>query len=301
MLNPEDNPMNPSRQRHAWGSSLLLAGMVVPATTVGASFASSACPTSTPAATEVAPGVCEVVMTESGVFSAPAGIDKLAAVLVGGGGGATIIATGYAGGGGEVTYVDSVDVESPVAVTIGSGGTGTLQGSNATNGGDTDVNSDRARGGIAGAYTQGGASGNGNLGHQSFGDSPGGGASGAATEFEGGPGYLLSEIPGVDPVLFPASANPLTAFGQGGASAIESGPVGSGAGGGYNNGVPFDGASGSVIFRFGAVAPTELEDEELAETGANTSAVAAGLLGLGLVATGAALLARPGRIRTRSS
>lgn len=310
--------MTSTLSRRALGSSLLIAGMVVPTAAVGSAFADSACPTTTPASTEVAPGICQVVMTESGDFTAPAGISKLAAVLVGGGGGGYHYASGYAGGGGEVTYVDSVQTATAIDVTIGTGGSG---GSNedstsSTDGGNTVVDSAHvADGGKKGGLQSGGTSGSGFPGIEGVTeDSPGGGARSAATPLADGPaaagaGFKLSEIPEVDSTLFPSVADPAVEYGEGGDEATESPEAGSGVGGGYRSsegeeptyvpGAGFAGASGSVIFRFAAVESDDSGSDTLAETGANDAALQAGALSLGLMVAGAAVAAGARRAPAR--
>lgn len=291
--------------RRTWGSSLLVAGMVIPTAAVGGSaFAAPTCGD----ATLIAPSICEIVMYSSGTFTPPAGVTKLAAVLVGGGGGADQIATGYAGGGGEVTYVDSVALTGPLVVTVGAGGSLGTQTPGASDGGDTTLNSHTANGGQAGLFTNGGASGNGNAGYSSFTDSPGGGAKSAATSTTPGSGYVLSDIPGVDSTLFLIGADPATEFGRGGGSALASPQPGSGIGGGFNEVADstFNGASGSVTLRFAPAEEstppgdsTPPSGEKLAVTGANDTALLAAALGLSLMVAGAAIVARPRRTANR--
>lgn len=291
--------------RHTWGSSLLVAGMVIPTAAVGGSaFAASTCGD----ATLIAPGICEIVMYSSGTFTPPAGVTKVAAVLVGGGGGGDQIATGYAGGGGEVTYVDSVALTGPLVVTVGKGGSLGAFSPPASDGGDTTLNSYTARGGQAGVYANGGASGNGNAGWNTFADSPGGGAKSAATATTPGSGYVFSDIPSVDSTLFPIAADLPWELGQGGASAASSPNPGSGSGGGYSASLDltFDGAQGSVTLRFAPVeestpprGSTPPGGEKLAVTGANDTSLLAAALGLSLIVAGAAIVARPRRTATR--
>ncbi len=285
--------------RRTWGSSLLVAGMVIPTAAVGGSaFAAPTCGD----ATLIAPGICEIVMYSSGTFTPPAGVTKLAAVLVRGGGGGDQIATGYAGGGGEVTYVDSVALTGPLVVTVGAGGTLGAFSPAATDGGDTTLNSHTANGGQAGYFQNGGASGNGNAGWNSFSNSPGGGAKSAATETTPGSGYVFSDIPSVDAALFPVAADLPWEFGRGGGSDTGTPNAGSGSGGGYSESLEltFDGASGSVTLRFApAEEPTAPDGDELAATGANETALLAAALGLGFIVAGAAIVARPRRTATR--
>jgi hypothetical protein len=195
---------------HVTGVSLMLA----PVALVGTSaFAAGSCQTTTPTATLVAPGICEVAFTEAGDFSftAPSGIAKLQAVVVGGGSGAWNAANNlYGGGGGAVEFFDDVDVSAPIEIVVGAGGE-----YNSGVGEDSEINGDVVNGGD---YS--GISGNGNV----WATDPvyvnfvaGGGAGGdAPSEALGGPGLKASEIAaGSD--LFPASASE-PEFGAGGDS-----------------------------------------------------------------------------------
>lgn len=297
--------MTTALTRRTWGSSMLVAGMVIPTAAVGGSaFAAPTCGE----ATLIAPGICEIVMYSAGTFTPPAGVTKVAAVLVGGGGGGYQDATGYGGGGGEVTYVDAVALTGPLVVTVGEGGSPGSYPSPASDGGPTTLNSHTANGGRAGEWTNGGASGNGNAGWTSLTDSPGGGAKSAATATTPGSGYVFSDIPSVDSTLFPIAADLPWELGRGGGSAVSSPNPGAGSGGGYSESLDltFDGASGSVTLRFAPVeestppdGPTPPSGEELAVTGANDTSLLAAALGLGLIVAGAAIVARPRRTATR--
>lgn len=85
-------------------------------------------------------GVCQVEFSNSGSFSftPPSGASQLAAILTGAGGGALAYdATGYAGNGGEVRYIDlSEDSNSSFSISVGDGGT---TGNPPTAGGDTEL------------------------------------------------------------------------------------------------------------------------------------------------------------------
>ena len=295
--------------RRTWGSSLLIAGMVIPAVAVGGSaFAAPTCAATTPAATLIAPGICEVVVTASGTFTPPVGVSKVAAVLVGGGAGGYHYGGGYGGGGGEVVYVDSVAVAAPLAIVVGAGGTygfkpGGGDNTPATNGGSTTLSSFVARGGVAGSDFHGGASGSALQGFMGC-PGPGGGSRSVATETAPGAGYTFEQISGLDAALFPMELNPETEFGQGGGETTIAPDPGTGGGGGYVDSGPtagaFDGASGSVTFRFAATeAAASPDGDELAATGANDAALLAGVLGLGLMVAGAAVVAQPRRTATR--
>jgi len=80
--------------------------------------------------TEVSTGICEKAFTTAGdyTFTVPASVSKMSAVLVGGGMGGGILEGGsgpmgaYAGSGGGVLFVDSVDISAPITLTVGAGG-----------------------------------------------------------------------------------------------------------------------------------------------------------------------------------
>ncbi len=80
--------------------------------------------------TEVTAGICEKAYTTAGdyTFTAPSSVAKMSAVLVGGGQGGGVIEEGsgpigaYAGSGGGVLFVDSVDISAPITLTVGAGG-----------------------------------------------------------------------------------------------------------------------------------------------------------------------------------
>lgn len=294
--------------RRTWGSSLLIAGMVIPAVAAGGSaFAAPTCATTIPAATLIAPGICEVVMTTSGTFTPPVGVSKVAAVLVGAGAGGYHYGGGYGGGGGEVVYVDSVVVAAPLGIVVGAGGAygfkpGGGDNTPATNGGSTTLSSFVAGGGVAGSDYQGGASGSALQGFMGC-PGPGGGSRSVATETTPGAGYTFEQISGLDAALFPVETNPEAEFGRGGGETTVAPDPGTGGGGGYVDSGPteeaFDGASGSVTFRFAATESAVIDDEELAATGANDTALLVGALGLGLMVVGAAVVAQPRRTATR--
>ena len=73
------------------------------------------------AATEVLTGVCELQYVETGdfTFTAPSGVAKLSAIVVGAGGGTMYDNGTYTGGGGAVVYVANVDTAAAVAITVG--------------------------------------------------------------------------------------------------------------------------------------------------------------------------------------
>ena len=272
------------------------------------------CGTATPGATLIAAGICEVVFTESGTFTAPSGISKLAAFLVAGGDGGGIdtddfFGMSYGGGAGEVLYIDDVEFSAPLAVAVGTGGNAGDMGT-AT---ETTVGDASARPG-AGSWS-GNENNNPSEPYCDFPESgsrmSGGGAGAAANgdNHVGGAGYLLSDFPGVDTTLFPANNSELV-YGQGGSSCLDVLPTvvaNSGNGGATTYGTANDGSDGVVIFRFAppteVVAPvTEPTDTPIAAVAlAKTGPAAESTLAVGaasaLFAAGAALLVMVRRSR----
>lgn len=208
--------------------------MATPLLAVGSPAFAAGCQTTDPAATEVLPGVCEVQFAEGGTYSftAPSGVAKMTAVLVGAGGGAVNVNALYAGGGGEVIYVSSVDVSAPLSIVVGAG-----VDESTPQAGSSSVNGDVARGGHSGTYDAngnpyegGGASGNGNSGWVDQGGAPGGGAGGAGTSLAApGPGITASEVAN-DSDMWPALGGE-PAYGPGGplGSPVPGTPAGAGA------------------------------------------------------------------------
>ena len=213
-------------------------------------LATDACGTTDPSATEVLSGVCEVQFAEAGQYSftAPSGVAKLSAVIVGAGGGFVEASGGYAGGGGAVVYVASVDTSAPVAIEVGVG-------SDSSNyaGGQSSVNSDVAAGGHDGTHDGtascecGGASGNGHLGWSDYGAAAGGGAGGnALDQFTGGSGLTASAVAN-DSAMWPATAGE-PEYGAGG-NMISLPSIAGVAGSGANSDA-LAGDDGLVIFRW---------------------------------------------------
>ena len=246
------------------------------------------CQTTDPAATEVLPGVCEVQFAESGTYSftAPSGVAKMTAIIVGAGGGAMDANAVYGGGGGEVIYVASVDVSAPLAIEVGAGVDGSTPQA-----GSSSVNGDVARGGHTGTYDAsgtvveaGGYSGNGNAGWPDAGGAPGGGAGGAATSLAvAGPGVTASQVAN-DTDMWPALGGE-PEYGPGGplGSPVPGTPAGAGA--------PSEGDFGNdglVILRW--TSSSEDSGSALVNTGLTSWGVALGAMfaiGLFFVATGA--------------
>jgi LPXTG-motif cell wall-anchored protein len=166
---------------------LLFGAALLPA---GSAFASATCGDD---ATLVSNGICEVAFTETpdSLWSPPAGITKLQALLVGGGG-AAVSSNDYGGGGGDVVLVELATTGS-VDIVVGTGGVnvGNVPASASTieQGSTTEI----ALGGEnSGADGQsGGDSGNNFAGGQ-FGS--GAGAGGDAGDRVAGEGVIVSEI-----------------------------------------------------------------------------------------------------------
>ena len=251
------------------GATILVAGLGSPA------LAATGCPSG---ATLVAGSICEVVFTStpSGVWTPPAGVTRVDALLVGAGGSGLYQ---YGGGGGDVQVV-TLATSGDVNVTVGMGVSGnydSVQDSVVTQGSDTFV----AHGGYAPPSSNfpgfGGNSGNDNEanGHG------GSGAGAASVDGNGGAGLVVSDIPEATGTLFEDEDS---CFGGGGAhgsstascgggfttdvnSIIGTDPVANSGGGGgswyYNGDINQDGADGQVVIRYPV--PT------LANTGAGDS------------------------------
>ncbi len=252
-------------------------------------FAADTCGTTDPAATEVAPGVCEVQFVESGTFTfnAPSGVAKLSAVIVGAGGGYSSGGPdAYGGGGGAVVYVASVDTTAPIAIEVGMGVDGS---SNA--GGSSSVNSDVAAGGFSGnrdggsGCECGGSSGNGNAGWPDFMFGAGGGAGGPAPDQNsGGPGVTASAAAN-DADLWPAVAGE-PAYGAGG-NVIVLPSIAGVAGSGANTDAA-SGDDGLVILRWTMAS-------SLVNTGLTSWSIA-----LGALLAGALFFVASGSFKARS-
>ena len=195
---------------------------------LGAAPASAATETCGPTGTLVAPGICELVFTETGAFTRTAEMTKLEVLLVGAGGDAVVstrttgeaATNGYAaaGGGGEVRVVDFSAATGEVAVTVGEPN-GAVTGIAATgeapevaaSGSDGTGSTNEIQG-------SGGDSGNANDG-QTFSAGPtaygaGGGAGGDGVGANGGAGAVVSSL--VAPTSLFAGDD--SCFGGGGAA-----------------------------------------------------------------------------------
>ena len=269
-----------------------------------AANAAPECATTVPAATLIAPGVCEIRISASGVYTFPAGIAKLSAVLVAGGGGGFTLdeVLGYAGEGGKVEYIDAVPLGTPLNITVGTAGAGgwsnNVDASTPTNGGDTIVDDGVpviAAGGLWGTDPYG----------------ANGAAGPSAVDFVGGPGYLLENVPGADvnDELFPDGLDTVE-YGRGGngydatnvdtpapeaAAPTDTGAGGHGALAGSLHGA--DGVAGIVILRFAPQEPIvpPASGPALAATGIDALP---GIVGaVGRLAVGGILLAARRRPR----
>lgn len=187
-------------------------------------------------------------------------------MLVGAGGGSDYYAsegqmwTSYAGGGGEVVYVDEVDLGVDIAVTVGQPVDAVWAESESTTFGATTAyggNRDDVRGRSGTRLDESG------IGHHAFdGLGPdtygeltvGGGAKSAGSlasadyprEAIVGEGYLLSELPGVDAKLFPASLDGGVEYGRGGTYA-EIPAANTGQGGPGRVDAPTTGSAGAAL------------------------------------------------------
>jgi len=213
---------------------------------------------------EVAAGICEKAFTTAGdfTFTVPASVSKMSAVLVGGGGGAAVYGApdgSYGGGGGEVIFVDSVAVSSPLSVTVGAGGGEAIPYADASNGGMSALGLAEASGGFGATFEYGGGvSGNGNAGSNI--DNllgAGGGAGSATTDCVAGAG-LTASVASAGSSLFPAVSG--EAVLGGGGSCLDVAPgsfTGTAGSGGSVSGNPVlaeAGEDGAVIIRWASAA-----------------------------------------------
>lgn len=276
---------------------LTLGGAGALAAAVPASAAPS-CVATVPAATLISSTVCEIRISASGSYTFPTSIAKLSAVLLGAGGGGENWGPdflGYGGDGGAAVYIDTVPLGTPVAITVGAGGTPGVYDIDTdttspvpTAGGSTFLDATEAVGGQPGAAD---------------GNYDGRGAGG--TSDDDPTGVQLSALAGVDPVLF-ASSLETTEYSRGGAGyaagdpattppTATAAPTVAGSGGhGLLNTTPLTataGADGLVILRFAAIddsppAPTPT-GPTLPDTGFDATPgflAAGGLLAVGGIA-----------------
>lgn len=245
-------------------------------------------------------GICYVTDMRTGefVFTAPAGVETLEAILIGGGGGAASDegTIGYAGGAGEVIFIDELDPAEPIDLYVGRGGAVGQAGEDSILQQGTDI------------FTADGGevitSGSGEFGAVSDSDGGlsmnGGGSSGPATATAGGPGYLTSDatLVGANNPLWP-EIDGAVEFARGGSveSMREYQQVGDG---GYSllvNGSRENtpGDDGGVIFAYQV--PTVGSTSSLPPTGIDASNIGmgAGALVAGGVALGVVAAVRRGR------
>jgi len=310
------------RVRRWTGATGALAVLGGTATMLGAAPAVAApgetCEPTTPTATLIGDGVCELRITVDGSYNFPTSISKLSTVLVGGGSGGLASSSdygGYGGGGGAVVYVDNVALGTDLSVVIGAGGASGAAGS------PTTLEAEVADGGLAPSGGLGGSSGSGNPGsaYTEVGSTRyafGGGQGGAATTTSAGPGVPLSAV-ATDATLFPPTLDGAEVFGAGGvgvelgqtAPAVvpNSGQGGGAVGGDFSSAIVGSadaGAAGVVAMRFAATppppAPAPAPEPALAATGATGAGVSAVAGALALLG-GAVALGAAGRMRARRS
>jgi LPXTG-motif cell wall-anchored protein len=254
--------------------------------------------------TEVSAGICEKAYTTAGdyTFAVPASVAKMSAVLVGGGQGGGILEEGfgpiaaYAGSGGGVLFVDSVDISAPITLTVGAGGSNDY-----VDGEDT----------VLGTAVAGGGYVDDDLGPVS--GSPqefaafmvemgpplavvsGGGAGGTPTTCAAGPGVTASSV-AAGSSLFPAVLGE-PELGQGGSCSgvTLTSEAGAGKGGDVYDELPdyeaSVGTDGSVILRWSPALPDTGMNAQPWMIGAGVATVAAGAV----LASGALRLRRQGR------
>lgn len=260
-------------------------------------------------AVEVFSGVCQISFDQTGEgqsFTAPTGITKMGAILVGGGGGAWVNSDNgleaYGGGGGGVAYVNlDSDSGHDFEISVGAGGPEAETGgaSSLLNLATEEFYS--AEGGSGADGMGSGDSGDPGSGDGTFGyhGASGGGACGDGSAMDtvddyqqnvsGGAGCAPSSLGGSDVALFPASgSDPL--LGAGGDASIavtfdtevlmnaqyaygNTGAGGSAAGVNVPDAASSTaqpGTDGGVYIRWQTAQPT---NPELAETGVDTSSL----------------------------
>ena len=218
-------------------------------------------------ATMLTGGICELTVTATGttVFTPTAEVSKLEALLVAGGGTGDVSNQGYgAGGGGEVKVVGFADTVTPINLQVGAADIATR----ATQGTVIEA----ATAGISPRSTNGGASGNGNVGSagvSGVGVGAGGGAGGAAPDqATGGAGATAASVAPAGSLF----AGDTTCYGGGGASASAPATAGTAScGGGF---VTFTGAA------FAPTAPTANSGGGGSAGGNSTGSEAAGASGV---------------------
>ena len=282
----------------ASGAGLAVVPMAFAATP---SFAAADCGEGT----EVSAGICEKAYTTAGdyTFAVPASVSKMSAVLVGGGQSGIADSIAYAGGGGGVAFVDSVDISAPIAITVGAGGV-FVNDDEIGLGGGTTVGTNTAGGGGSGrgpddplsVLIQSGSP-QGSLGwvDVALGLGSGGGAGGIPTDCVAGPGLTASEV-AAGSSLFPAVLGEAE-LGQGGSCSgvTLTSEAGAGKGGDVSGELPNlqaeAGADGAVILRWASGLPDTGLNIQPWVIGASVAAV----LGGAVLASGVLRVRRQGR------
>ena len=122
--------------------ALMGAGALIGAAPAHASITDADCgPIPTDAFLEVVDGeICNLTFDSQSAtnWAFPTNVDRIAAVIIGGGAGIVLAdSTGYAGGGGEVLYVNDVDTADIASMIIGGGGASSFSYGGAADGEDT--------------------------------------------------------------------------------------------------------------------------------------------------------------------
>lgn len=222
-------------------------------------------------AVTISDGVCEVIVTESGVWESPDGVETLEVVLIGGGGSAAL---GFGGGAGDVVYIDDVAAGS-LDITIGVGGDGdTIDGldSELTDGDGTTTTASGGQGGNGIDLYAGGSNGHNQLSFSVWGGNyPSGQGYYAATDAAPGDGVYPSLIDGINADLWPShDAEECYAQGGNGADASSGGIQFYGCGGGYMENLII------TIPRPPVRAPSNIPSLDATENGVNGTGSGAG-------------------------
>lgn len=249
--------------------------------------------------------ICSVTFSSAGAytFTAPEGVTQLEALLVGAGAGSIWLLAGYAGGAGEVLFVDELDPAVPHSGRIGAGGfiNLSLEPFQAES---SSLGLTEARPGNFWLGGPGSAdSGSGNVGY-TIPTPPnptwGGGAKSAASSTNGGTegsGYLPSDPTlTLGSALFPVVAGERE-LARGGKPTTSLPTQFIGWGGSTASSSSQNGADGGVIFRF--IAPQAEPIPELAKTGASWLGFMNGVLSAALIGLGALGLRYSLRRKTR--
>lgn len=156
-------------------------------------------------------GVCEIRFTADDVWTTPAGVTSLEALLVGAGGAAWRYEySAYGGGGGEVVLASlGATPGVPISITVGRGATS----SSTTRGGDSAVSQTVSRSVARGGSSAVPGDAGGRSGSNFGGELGGGGAGSVASWSNGGAGLTVSAMQGAGMFLSLGEC-----FGGGGAS-----------------------------------------------------------------------------------